>query len=114
MRSLLSSSTTGRILQLWMWQKPIDKRDMPTDPLDLDPTPTKKSNAFDKILRMNQQPCQHMLCICTRLTQAKLITGRHTNSLLKGLIDMWFRPYGAPRVLDSDQEGAFTGDIMRS
>ena len=85
-----------------VWQQPITKKDSSTDPLDLDPP--KQTNAFDKVLRMNQQPCQHMLCICTRLTQAKLITDRNRMTLLKGIQDMWFRPYGAPRVLESDQE----------
>ena len=52
-----------------------------------------------------------MICVCTRLAQAKFVRDRYAHTLLIGLQDMWFRPYGAPTVLDSDQEGAFRSDI---
>ena len=94
------------------WRQPITKQDSSTDPLDLDPP--AKTNTFDKVLRMNQRPCQHMICVCTRLTQSKFVTDRHTSTLLKGIQDMWIRPYGAPRVLESDQEGAFRSDNLRT
>ena len=95
-----------------VWKQPIMKQDSSTDPLDLDPP--KKTNTFDKRLHMNQRPCQHVICVCTRLTQAKLVTDRHTGTLLKCIQDMWIRPYGAPRVLESVQEGAFRSDILTS
>ena len=110
--SYLSYSQGGGASSSGTWQQPLNMKDISTDPMDLDPP--KKTNAFDKILRMNQRPCQHMICVCTRLTQAKLITDRHTETLLKGIQDMWIRPYGAPRVLESDQEGAFRSDNLRT
>ena len=50
--------------------------------------------------------------MCTRLCQAERIPDREPNTFIKVLTRIWFRPFGAPKVLDHDEEGAFTSAIM--
>ena len=52
-----------------------------------------------------KEPWQHMLDTCTRLTQAKIVESKTTAALLEGISEMWIRPYGPPKVIESDQEG---------
>ena len=47
---------------------------------------------------------QHMIDCATRLTQAQIIPNRETQTLLDGAYDQWFKFYGFPRTLETDQE----------
>ena len=51
-----------------------------------------------------------MLDTCTRLTQVKIVGNRTTQALLQGIAEMWIRPYGPPRVIETDQEGGLIND----
>ena len=51
-----------------------------------------------------------MLDTRTRLTQVKIVDNRTTQALLQGIVEMWIRPYGHPRVIETDQEGGLIND----
>ena len=78
---------------------------------DLTPitTPTQKKWP-NKVFK--QEPCSHIMDMCTRLCQAQRIPDREPHTFIKTLTQIWFIPFGAPRVLEHDEEGAFTSAIM--
>eukprot|EP00975_Prorocentrum_lima_P028290 5947780-Prorocentrum_lima.AAC.1 len=39
---------------------------------------------------------QHVIDTCARYTQANIVTSRSTQSLLRGLQELWIRPQGPP------------------
>ena len=47
---------------------------------------------------------QHIIDCATRLTQAQIIPNRETMTLVNGADELWFRAYGYPRVIETDQE----------
>eukprot|EP00975_Prorocentrum_lima_P007688 1647288-Prorocentrum_lima.AAC.1 len=51
-----------------------------------------------------------MIDFCTRYTRDRIATDRTTRSILQGRDEMWIRPFGPPRVLESDQEGGLISD----
>ena len=51
----------------------------------------------------------HTIDVCTRFTAAEVVADRHTSTLLTALQVSWFRLYGPPRTLVTDQEGGLTG-----
>ena len=59
-----------------------------------------------------QEPCSHIKDLCTRLSHAEIIPDREPNTFIKVLTRIWFRPFGAPKVLEHDEEGAFISAIM--
>ena len=46
-----------------------------------------------------------MIDTCTRLTQAVILQSRTTAELHAKMTDMWFKPYGPPKLIETDQEG---------
>ena len=50
--------------------------------------------------------------MCTRLCQAQRIPDREPHTFIKVLTNIWFRPFGAPKVLEHDEEGAFTSALV--
>jgi len=49
-------------------------------------------------------PWQHLICVCTRLSQAARVRQKTTEELCKHIEYMWTRPYGPPALIESDQE----------
>eukprot|EP00975_Prorocentrum_lima_P070917 12934765-Prorocentrum_lima.AAC.1 len=56
-------------------------------------------------MQSKKDPWQHILDTCTRYSQAKIVTIRAADVLLKGLQDLWINPFGPPKVLETDREG---------
>ena len=51
-----------------------------------------------------------MLDTCTRLTQVNRVGNRTTLALLQGIDEVWVRPYGPPRVIETDQAGGLINE----
>ena len=49
-------------------------------------------------------PWQHMIDVATRLSQAAIIKDKTEESILASATQIWFNPYGPPRILETDQE----------
>ena len=47
-----------------------------------------------------------MIGVATRWSRASVLTGKTTYDILNNAVKIWFAPYGAPRVLEIDQESA--------
>eukprot|EP00975_Prorocentrum_lima_P015615 3308890-Prorocentrum_lima.AAC.1 len=45
-----------------------------------------------------KDPWQHLTDTCTCFTQARIVNGRTTHSILQGLQDIWVRPFGPQRI----------------
>ena len=75
-----------------------------------DPAPKLAKKWPDKMFK--QEPCSHIMDLCTRLCQAERIPDREPNTFIKVLTRIWFRPFGAPKVLEHDEEGAFISALM--
>ena len=52
----------------------------------------------------------HMLDTCIKWSAAALVEGKKPSDLLPVMAKIWFRVYGAPKVLVSDHEGALCGE----
>ena len=69
----------------------------PTPPVH--PTTRKWPNKV-----FNQEPCAHIMDMCTRLCQAHRISNREPQTFIKILTDIWFRPFGPSRVYTTKKE----------
>jgi len=56
----------------------------------------------------------HIICVCTRYAQAIIIPDREVATILDALASIWFRIFGTPKRLVSDQEGALNSDAART
>ena len=65
---------------------------------------SKKEREEEEKKFKNLVAWQHMIDCATRLTQAQIIPNRETMTLLDGAYDQWFKFYGYPRTLETDQE----------
>eukprot|EP00975_Prorocentrum_lima_P069189 12924823-Prorocentrum_lima.AAC.1 len=60
--------------------------------------------------RGKKDPWQHMVDTRTRYTHAYLVKDLTTNSILQGLQEVRIRPFGPPRIIESDQEGGLISE----
>ena len=51
----------------------------------------------------------HTIDVCSRFTATEIVENKNTDTLLSALQTSWFKLYGPPRALVSDQEGGLTG-----
>jgi len=73
------------------------------DLMFVSPTPGNPNSA-------RTEPWQHMLDAATRLAAAAILSNRSTPEILQSLDKIWIRPYGAPTVIETDQEGGLISD----
>ena len=52
----------------------------------------------------------HMLDTCIKWSSAAIIAGKKPADILPALAKLWFRVFGAPKVIVSDHEGALCGE----
>ena len=87
------------------WQRRSDK---PVASLTL----TSKFNEavqFD-LLFLDDVIVAHMICTCVRWAQGQIVPNREPKAILPAIEHFWFRHYGAPQMIVSDQEGALFSD----
>jgi hypothetical protein len=52
----------------------------------------------------------HICDECTRFSMAQIVSGKKASDLLPAIAGMWFRYFGAPKLLISDHEGSLCGE----
>jgi hypothetical protein len=72
-----------------------------------DDTPALRLQMGNPSTLKEKVPWQHMIGVATRWSQATVLTGKTTDDILSNAIKICFAPYGAPRVLETDQESAW-------
>eukprot|EP00975_Prorocentrum_lima_P018238 3843725-Prorocentrum_lima.AAC.1 len=68
---------------------------------------TKEFNGgvqFD-LLFLDDSIVVHVVCLCIKWAQAVFVEDRELETILPALVQMWFRVYGPPQYIVSDQEG---------
>ena len=60
------------------------------------------------------RPVLHIICVCVRFSQAAILKDRHTATILDAIVHLWFRTFGPPKRIVSDQEGALNSDAGRA
>jgi len=59
------------------------------------------------------EPWQHIIDAATKLSQAAIVPNKSAAVLLASFDAIWVRPYGAPKILESDQESGLLADEVR-
>ena len=52
----------------------------------------------------------HCICECIRWSAACILPGKTVSHILGGIVQIWFRMYGPPKVIISDHEGALLSE----
>ena len=56
----------------------------------------------------------HIICVCVRFSQGALLADRNLETILAAIVHVWFRVFGPPKRIVSDQEGALNSDAGRA
>ena len=64
---------------------------------------------FDLIF-LDDGAAVHLICLCIKWAQAVFVSGKEADVVLPAIVHMWFRVYGPPKFIVSDQEGALFSD----
>ena len=60
------------------------------------------------------RPVLHIICVCVRFSQALILPDRNVATILNAIVHIWFRIFGPPKRIVSDQEGALNSDAGRA
>jgi hypothetical protein len=64
---------------------------------------------FD-LLFLEGEPVVHTICLCNKWAQGMFVKSKEPEDVLPAIVHVWFRVYGPPKFLVSDQEGALFSD----